>query len=391
VVPTFAIANFLSALGGGALLSQLMGLLKDVPMLKGDSLLAYLLGTTVGLIVMKSVKQNQLLNYFTKFSLASAIASIFLAILLKTNFYLVTTNTYFAFFFFGVLVIRFTFWFLARIIRMDIVAGDVKQLAWTEFAYSAGIILGLLIWPSWLNVFQILMIDIAAQTLAAVLDIIFVKTSENSATASEEAANQKMPKHIFIMFAGFIVCITIATQIVEFGFAALSPDLFNNGKKFGTYIVAVGYIGAAVGAWILAKLTPMYHTEKLYLGVGIVSISKYQIPLIFLCAISFLFLMTAFWVPFANVQSAQFISLSLLLLATLFYELVVLVLLNKLGEIAKKHNDVGSVGSIYAYMGAIGSLCMLVFVQTLSTHVGFIITSLLFFIAAYLFLLTKRL
>lgn len=62
---TLAIANFLASFGGGVILGKMMGLLSNVPYLKGDSLLAYLFGSTLGIVVLKiSGKNKTIKNVF---------------------------------------------------------------------------------------------------------------------------------------------------------------------------------------------------------------------------------------------------------------------------------------------------------------------------------------
>lgn len=380
------IANFLSALGGGTVLGQLIGFLKNTPYLKGDSLLAYLLGSTVALIILKVSTKKQRLSHFKKYSFISVATSTLMIFLIISYQDVINKGHSIAYLFFLILVFRFSFWFLARIIRIDIAAGSGAGLGWTEFAYSIGIILGLIIWPSWLTLVQILLIDIVALIFAGVLDNLSFKTLIISNTETDSQTSNSIPKNIFIGFAGFMVCTTIATQIVEFGFVSFSADFFEEGKKFGTNIVATAYFGAALGAWIVGKINPVYDSTTQHLGTGKIHVFKQSFPLIYICLISFLFLMLFFLVPFSQIKFSKELALISLVISTLFYELVFLVLLNKLGEIAKKYGDVGSTGSIYAYLGAIGSFFMLIFANLLKGSLMFVGTSFIFFTIAYLFL-----
>lgn len=368
------------------ILAKAMGLLTNTPYLKGDSLLAYLLGTTLGLFILKAFGKDKLLNRFTKYSLLSGATSGVLLILIFFYQDSIIGGSYWSFLFFLTLILRFGFWFLARIARVDIAAGVNSNLAWTESSYCLGVILGLLIWPSWLTIIQLLCIDILAQLISAFLDNYSFKLLKDFLKNSHIEKVGKIPSHIFIGFAGFVVCLTIATQIIEFGFATFSVEFFQNGKIFAANLVAAGYIGAALAGWFLGKVNLTYHEADKFLGAGSIVSKKYKFPVIYGCLASFGLLVAAFMIAFSSWRFSKEISLVMFTLSTLIYECVVLVLLDKLGQIAKKIGDVGSVATVYAYLGSIGSLFMFIFVHTLTGTYTFIFASIIFFIFGYLFL-----
>lgn len=372
------------------ILGEGMGLLNNTQYLKGDTLLAYLLGTTFGLFIMKGFGKNTLLERFPKHSAISAATSLALLILLLNAHDSIINGSMISYLFFFVLVFRFCFWFLARIVRVDIAAGIGRNLAWTEFSYYVGVIVGLLLWQSgWMSIsiIQLLCVDIVSQILAAFLDnYSFQRLKAFMERSAMVISKSKVPLGIFVGIASFVVCLTVATQIVEFGFAIFSIEFFKNGKSFAANIVAAGYIGAAIGAWLLGKINLDYDEQKTFLGTGAVTVSSYSVPIFYACVECFVLLCLAFMIPFSSLKFSRIISLVLFAASALVYDVIVLVILDKLGRAAKSVGDVGSVADVYAYMGAIGTFCMFAFVHVLQDKYSFVIASAVFFVVAYLFL-----
>lgn len=367
------------------LLGKLMGLLTNVTFLRGDSLLAYLLGSTLGLLIMKTSGKAKLLQRFTKYSALAGFTSILLAGAIYFCYDSVLKGGYFSFLFFAVLVFRFAFWFLARITRVDIASGVGRNLAWTEFSYYLGAIVGLIAWPSWISVLQLLVIDVGVQIVATLLDnYSFKELNINSSNNHSQASSPKLSTNIFIGYCGFVVCLTVATQIVEFGFATFSVDFFDHGGKFGSWIIAAGYIGAAIGAWYLGKVPIDYKSDKKLFGLGSVIFPKFSIPIFWFCLMCFTCMSLAFITAFVPTLTFLILSLTMFAMASLIYDMLVLVLLDDLGKAAKKVGDVGAIADVYAYMGAIGSLCMFAFVHLLQQKYAFIIASFLFFTIGYI-------
>jgi peptidoglycan/LPS O-acetylase OafA/YrhL len=64
LVPIITLANFLAAFGGGTILGKAVGVFKHEPLLKGDSLLALLLGGALVVILNPQVSGRRIAQYF---------------------------------------------------------------------------------------------------------------------------------------------------------------------------------------------------------------------------------------------------------------------------------------------------------------------------------------
>ena len=170
----FATANFVSAVGSGTLLS--MGVkVMGVPLLLGGNVLAFLIGTVLGLLFLLRMKSAW--NRFARvvFDLACCCASMLLYIVWSTSSHDNSIRGPSAYVFFGLLCVRFTFSFVPRALRSSAAAGYRMRLAYVELSTYGGTILGLLLWlpfsllAGW-PLASILALDSVLQLIASVAD-----------------------------------------------------------------------------------------------------------------------------------------------------------------------------------------------------------------------------
>lgn len=155
-----------------------MGVLKGVPLLQGDSLLAFLLGTILGLVFLSLISKTWTPKLPGPLSLVAACIACVLFWLLHINGDRNELNGVVAWSFFFLLSFRFCAWFLARVLRSDISSGHGQKISWVELSYLSGIVLGLAVWQRSgmsASISQALLIDAALQCVAAGFDFYFLR------------------------------------------------------------------------------------------------------------------------------------------------------------------------------------------------------------------------
>lgn len=112
----------------------------------------------MGLIFLQLVPKKFANHIGQMFSIFGGITSLFLFFIfykysINGEIYSLPASA-----FFFLLSVRFGFWFYSRVLRAANSAGFKKRIAWVEFGYYGGIILGLIIW-------QILNFEIALSSI----------------------------------------------------------------------------------------------------------------------------------------------------------------------------------------------------------------------------------
>jgi hypothetical protein len=247
-------ANFFAALGGGTILGKAMGVLESEPLLKGDSLMALLVGTAVGLGLIIAVRKREglLAGWF---SLGTGLLSLVLLLILVLHADAIPAGLI-AWLFFAILVFRWAFWSVGRTLRAE-VAGRLRMtVPWVELLYYVGTVLGLSLWVfSGVNVSlrTALIIDLCLQLVAAGLDWAAARLpvqDSQQAPASCPACPSPLPltTGLYTRLVVVAVSMTAAVQIVLFGMAhSIGEGLAKQGLT-PSVVLAVFYSGAAVAA-----------------------------------------------------------------------------------------------------------------------------------------------
>lgn len=248
----FFISNFIAALGGGAVLGKATHIL-DVSYLHGGGILAFFLGTVLGLVFLQVIPKRFSSHLAQGFAFGSGISSIVLFYLFQHYAIQGKMGGVTAVLFFLILCVRFGLWFYARVMRVSTTAKRKKTIAFVEFGYYFGMVCGLIIWNNFSMVFSIgmvLVIDVLSQFIAGVLDF---GSYRNNVT---EINNNKMfaMKENMSLFVGSkarcwqllsgAVSITLGIQVVIFNTAHHITEIIS------TYVLAVFYLGVALAAFL---------------------------------------------------------------------------------------------------------------------------------------------
>lgn len=246
----FSLANFLAAFGGGMILGKGVGVIDNVA-LHGSSVLAFLMGSVFGLGLLQYLEVSSKVR--SGFSVGGALASMVLLAIFIGHADDGKVSDIYGWLFFIFLCIRFGFWFYSRVLRASAASRGQQKIAWVEFGYYSGIVLGLLIWSLCqieIDMSTALMLDIFLQLVAGLIDIINAETqpSNNVKTAQHQnitIAKQKNTWSIRLMFA--VVLLTIGIQVIIFYLAHRSFD------DMSPYILACFYLGVALAALFCKK------------------------------------------------------------------------------------------------------------------------------------------
>jgi hypothetical protein len=143
LISSLGAANFFAALGGGTVLGKAIGVLRDEPLLKGDSLVAMVGGTALGFLVLREVKKWKGRHRAAIFALATGLLSLVLWALLRRA----SSDTdlpepessqltgLFAWLFFLVLTFRWACWYVGRSLRAETAGFHFQRIPIVELLY----------------------------------------------------------------------------------------------------------------------------------------------------------------------------------------------------------------------------------------------------------------
>lgn len=358
----FSISNFLAALGGGLILGKGAGII-HYPYLQGGSILAFFIGTILGLMFLQFIpeKSSKFLAKF--FSINCGITSLILFCIYQHYAENGQISEMPALIFFILLSIRFGFWFYSRVMRASIASGHQQSIAWVEFGYYIGMALGLVIWKLLdihIELGTALIIDAIFQFVAGILDLRNVRVDN----VSLDESKQDMPvitdppltqysSEWCWKLASAVVLITIGVQVVIFNIAHYVTDVF------GSYILATFYLGVATAAFICNKfkISISWGIEN-HLATMTTSTGKI-IRLNFLFLIFMLAIAVAIVIP--NMDLNRLMTGSMLFhglficifvfISAFIYEVISVSLLDRIGYEEKKLGGSGMIMRTYGLMG----------------------------------------
>lgn len=394
----YALSNLLTAFGGGMILGQGISIINS-SYLQGDSILAFFVGSVLGLGFLQFFPRGWIRAIPAIFSILTAFSAFILLTLFKLYNINGKLSDIPALLFFGVLCIRFAFWFYSRVSRASISAGQNQQIAWVELGYFTGMILGLIIWKFLgiaLTIEAIFILDILLQLMAGLIDLfIIVKNRKNSTTQLNQQHNihtttvdskKQNSKQFWIWrLASAIVFFTIGIQVIIFSLAHQVSEWFSS------YIIAFYYIGVSTAAIFCKK----YHIQldwnkspnnKLGYATLYSNTNKFQWNLLLLSILSSLSVAIIIvdisyfkWDLLIKSFQNSKIAILLFFIATsaFFYEIIALSLLDKISSEEKILNKNNMVTRTYglmaiaaaislwvigiAHLSFIGLICILVF------------------------------
>lgn len=389
----YAFSNLIAAFGGGMILGKGIGII-DNPYLQGGSLSAFFLGTVLGLLLLQFIPKK-ISNHFARyFSICGGIASLILIAIFEKYSVNQKMMGISSLFFFVFLSIRFSFWFYSRVLRASHSAGYKQRIAWVELGYYVGMICGLIIW-SYLGIefgmITALLIDAVLQVVAGLVDLcandmILLSVSNEIAPVAQAISIHPKKENAWGWRLTFAVALlTIGVQIIIFSLTHHMTGYYTS------YILASFYLGAAVSAFTCKKL-------KVQLGwklgsdnrVGRATIfsektgSKVQISSVVVgLLVSFFVTMTllvASWIVdhqhdgVASMSVASFLFLICIFLSAFFYEMLALVILDRIGLEDKRHDGRSPVVRAYGLMGVGAVMSLWVLGITKSSFFGLFFT-----------------
>jgi hypothetical protein len=273
-----ATANLLAAVGGGRVTSAARGV-AGLTMLGTGSLLAFLLGSAVGLALLMAVHRFPLGRALAGLSLAAVASSCTLIALLWLDAWArgnagvlivwsmgqATLSGAMAWLFFLGLVARYALWFAGRSLRSDLAA--LRQVSWlaiAESAYFLGFIIGLLMGPvavvRRVGVVGALLLDVLLLCVVAGCDFWHRQPLAPAGTPTntrKRSANVTLARTPFWLLTAAFGTSTIACQIVVFHFIdTLARTGASTHPAWADATLATFYLGVAVAATLCARAQP---------------------------------------------------------------------------------------------------------------------------------------
>ena len=191
------------------------------------------------------------------FSISCGITSIILFYLYQYNANAGQLVGVPALLFFILLSIRFGFWFYSRVMRASRASAHQRSVAWIEFGYYLGMVLGLTIWKLLgihLELGMALIIDAFFQFLAGILDfkgMILerhpVEQSKQNAPSIAPLQSTQCQSAWCWKLTGAVVFTTMGIQVVIFNTTHYVTE------ELSSYILATFYLGVAIAAFVCNK------------------------------------------------------------------------------------------------------------------------------------------
>lgn len=358
----FSISNLLAAFGGGLILGKGAGII-HYPYLQGGSILAFFIGTILGLVFLQFIpkKSSNFISQF--FSISCGITSLILFYIYQNHSLNGNINGISALVFFLLLSVRFGFWFYSRVMRASIATSHQQSIAWVEFGYYIGIVLGLVIWKLFdipIGLGTALIIDAIFQFMAGILDLINVRIGNSSLEKSKEET-PLITDHSFVQYSHewcwklsrTVVLLTIGVQVVIFNTAHFIAD------SFGSYILATFYLGVAAGAYTCNKFK-IYMTwigENNLATIATNTGKKIQFNVLFLTFM--LALAVSIVLPTINLNHSitssvfinGFVVCVFVFISAFIYEVISVSLLDRIGYEEIKLDRSGMIMRTYGLMG----------------------------------------
>jgi hypothetical protein len=247
----FSVSNLIAAFGGGLILGKATNIIKTT-YLHGGSILAFFIGSVLGLLFINLIPKKAS-NFCAKFfSIGCSFVSIVLYYFYQAFSINGLLSDWPAIGFFAFLCIRFSLWFYSRVIRASIAAGYQQSIAWVEFGYYAGMVLGLVFW----DILDIslalpiaLLVDAAFQLFAGLLDVFsfYSKNNSNKGTQTAQQPQNAESSNLCSRLSVSVILLTVGAQVVLFNAAHYLSH------SISTYILASFYFGVAVSAFTCNK------------------------------------------------------------------------------------------------------------------------------------------
>jgi hypothetical protein len=350
----FTLSNFISAFGGGMVLSKCINIIKD-GMFQGSSVFAFFIGTALGLVFLQLIPKKMAKNAGRWFATCGGVASLFL-LLLFNNFAIDESLYGFAAtLFFTVLCIRFGFWFYSRVLRASEAAGYQQNIAWLELGYSCGTILGLVIWQLAnleISISTVLVIDALVQFFSGSLDYLCaVKEPLQASNAKIKndtltLKKQSNPLNWCWRLTIAVMLLTVGVQVIIFALAHQSL------AHLSSYMIATFYLGTTASAFTYKKLKiALDWSYKNDVGHATIHLHRYKVNFTAFNLLSAILVCLAIIAAFFYSSTLYIILFLSIFSASLIYEISTLAIMDRIGLEEKSANQSGMVIRAYGLMG----------------------------------------
>jgi hypothetical protein len=367
----FALSNFLAAFGGGMILGKGTGII-NTPFLQNGSVLAFFVGTTLGLILLQLIPKKMSATLTGWLSICGGFTSLLLLNIFKTSSINGKLKDASALLFFVLLSIRFGFWFYSRVLRAANAAGQQQQIAWVELGYYLGMIFGLIIWKFFNINFGIaiaLLIDATLQFVAGILDFktsnIETKNQYDNICITKSYTEEKYENIWKWKLTSAVVLLTVGTQVVIFSLAHQTSDYLNS------YILASFYLGASIAAFFCKrfKIKLAWKSKEnrnlahamIYFEINGIE-KEISIILLSLLASSCVAIsIIEAYNSSLNLMNKETIFLGFIFCSAFFYEILALGILDRIGLEEKHTNHKGMVIRTYGMMSVFAAISLWIF------------------------------
>lgn len=351
----FSLANLSAAFGGGVILGKGVGII-DLPYFHASSLLAFFIGTLLGLIFLQNIPEKLSKSFAKFFSINGGVISLILLYIYQNYSINTKLNGEVAILFFILFCVRFSFWFYSRVMRASQASGHQQSIAWVELGYYLGMALGLMIWKLLginLELSTALLIDACFQFMAGFLDYrsnafpdaIVAKVKQSVQNYHQEADSVQWCWKL----ASAVVFFTIGIQIV----------IFNSShhvvEALSSYMIGLFYLGVATAAYICSqyKILITWNDQNKW-GYIQTRDGKINLNLIFFSLISTLAVIGTIYL--VNLKDLNYLFNTMFIcffvfMASFFYEVISLALLDRLGYEEKTSGASGMIMRTYGLMG----------------------------------------
>ncbi|MDP1603659.1 MAG: hypothetical protein Q8M03_10390 [Legionella sp.] len=358
----FSLSNLIAAFGGGMILGKGVGII-DLPWLQNGSVLAFFIGTILGLCFLQSIPEKLSTKIAKFFSFCGGITSLILFYIYQNYSTDSKINGSLALIFFALLSIRFGFWFYSRVMRASQASGQQQSIAWVELGYYAGMVLGLIIWKLLginVGLGTALVMDACFQFIAGILDYCGNAMPENGVAHEKQQIQinseleliQCNPQWCWRL-AGAVIFTTIGIQVVIFNSSHYVSETFS------AHIIGTFYFGVAAAAFICNKYK-IYITWKDNNNIASIQgyYTKMKIGLLSLTLASLMAVIMAIYLinlnnpsVFINDTYNKVLICLFVFVAAFSYEIISLTILDRLGYEEKRIGRSGMIMQTYGLMG----------------------------------------
>lgn len=381
----FAFSNFLAAFGGGMILGKGVRIINN-PLLQNGSIMAFFIGTVLGLILLQAIPKKLSELFARWFSIGGGFASLTLLTIFENYSFNGKLTGIAAVIFFILLSIRFGFWFYSRVLRASNVAGQQQRIAWVELGYYSGMIFGLIIWKFIdinFSIVSALLMDAILQFSAGIIDLYTTQTvhqeQKTNAALLTRFNNQQHKKILEWKLTSAAVFLTVGIQVVIFSLTHYVSDYLS------AYILASFYFGASMAAVFCKKFKIQLAWTSVTNNHSSFAIiysekngMKKEISIILLgilsaCCVAATVIGTNY--SPLNLISREALVLTFIFCSAFFYEILALAILDRIGLEEQLSNHHGMVVRTYGMMGISAALSLWIFSLTKSSLYGLLLTA----------------